>query len=145
MREVIVETKGKGVRKVQVGIDWDKVKKNAEKYYIKKGFGIVCSPRISPRTGPGDKPRKSRSWKTPKKGQPKPKKSWQRHGYCRKPSRRRQRWGHGRGYVYPSPKILNEMGLCIYPYTDVEEEYFWENLSEDFNEYLMVLDQIKRK
>jgi len=37
------------------------------------------------------------------------------------------------------------MGLCIYPYTDVEEEYFWENLSEDFVDYLMEWDQIKRR
>ena len=107
--EVIVETKGKGVRKIKVGIDWDKVKKGVEKHYVKKSVEIVCSPRISPHTGSSDKPRKSRSWKTPKKGQPKPKKPWQRHGYCRKPSRRRQRWGHYRGYISPSAKLLNEM------------------------------------
>ena len=141
MREVIVETKGKGVRKIQVGIDWDKVKKGVEKHYVKKSVGIVCSPRTLSYEGTDtESPRESRSWKTPKKGKPKPKKPWQKHGEIKRRKHGRRRW-----LGWPSVRILNEMGLCIYPYTDVEEEYFWENLSEDFVDYLMEWDQIKRR
>ena len=113
MREVTVETVGKGTRTIKVGIDWSKIKVKKEKQYI---TDIICSPRILARPASDDcrKYTDIKCWKTPKKGEPKPKRCWQRHP-GRQPSRRRNRWGRVRRYNYPSLKILNEMGRCIYP------------------------------
>jgi len=72
---------------------------------------IVCSPRIIPQPGSEFETRCiSRCWKTRKRGKPKPKKAWQRHGEIK-----RYKYGRVRCYYYPSVRILNELGLCIYP------------------------------
>jgi len=117
VREVSVETIGKGTRTIKVGIDWDNIKK-MERSYI-SSINMVCSPRISPQPTPwGCKSyTDTRCWKTLKKGLPKPKKSWQRHSNPNDlgPHSRRKKRGKRRGLSYPSVRTLNEMGRCIYP------------------------------
>ncbi len=113
MKEVVVEHVGSSkVRIIQVGIGWSKTKTTRKE----SSKGIVCSPRILVRatswdcsfsTGHG-------CWKTTKHGRPHAKKNWQRHPN-RKPSIRRARWGHFRKHIHPGARILNELGLCIYP------------------------------
>jgi hypothetical protein len=114
MREVVVETIGKGERTIQVGIDWDNIKKMEDRYI--SSASTICSPRISPQPAPWDckSHTDTKCWKTTKRGNSHAKKNWQRHP-DRKPSRRRARWGHFRGYIYPSVRNLNKMGRCIYP------------------------------
>jgi len=110
MREVIVETIGIGVRTIQVGRE-----RKSKKMYTVSFVGIICSPRIIPQPGSDTELfRSSRSWKTTKRGMSHAKKNYQKHGE-RKPSRRRNRWGKARGYIYPSVRILNKSGRCIYP------------------------------
>jgi hypothetical protein len=139
VREVIVETVGKGTRKVKVG---RKKKKRTQKPIFV--VGIICSPRIYPQPGSDiERPRKSRSWKTPKKGQPKPKKPWQRNGFG--PDSRRKKYGKRRGYSWPSVRFLNEMGLCIYPYTSVEEQEYWENLHEDHMSWWSAWQRLRKE
>jgi len=115
VREVIIETIGKGTRIVLIGRESrKKSRKNKEKLLILSFVGITCSPRTFPRTGSDAVTPKSRSWKTTKKGEPHAKKGYQRHP-DRQPSRRRNRWGRVRKSHYPSARTLNELGLCIYP------------------------------
>jgi hypothetical protein len=133
MRGVIVETLGEGVRTIQVGRE-----KKPKKVEPTVMVGLISSPRISPHTGADNKPTDTKCWKTPKKGEPKPKKCWQRHGE-RKPSRRRNRWGRIH-CSYPSVRILNEKGLCIYPYTDAEEMDFWESGKAELLEELLNIE-----
>ena len=114
MREVVVEHVGGVTRTIQVG----RKKKQKKKRKRTDSFkDIICSPRILVRaTDDWYTPDYSdtKCWKTHKKGEPKPKKHWQRHA-DRKPSRRRNRWGRVRKHIYPSPRILNELGRCIHP------------------------------
>lgn len=132
MREVIVETVSKGTRTVKVGRENRKRKTYPDIYFM----GIICSPRTFSHSGSDtEKPRKSRSWKTPKKGEPKPKKGWQRHSFG--PHSRRKKYGKRRGYSWPSVRLLNELDQCIYPYTSVEDMNYWENVHEDHIQWLM--------
>ncbi len=118
MRMVIVETVGKGTRTVLIGREpKKKYRKKKERLLILSFIGIVCSPRILPRTGSDNKPTDIRCWKTTKNGESHAKKGWQRHT-DRKPSRRRARRGHHRPWISPSARILNELGRCIYPCVD---------------------------
>ena len=116
MREVVVETKGKGTRTITVGRE-KKVKRPEPIVLV----GLICSPptgtmsrgKLSSIFDPVDiKPR--RCWKITKRGFSHARKNWQRHGE-RPPSRRRHRWGRVRSWMYPSVRVLNEKGLCIYP------------------------------
>ena len=109
MKEVIVETVGKGTRTIKVGIDRNKIKRKREIKYID---GLVCSPRIFPRTGSDAVTPKSRSWKTTKKGESHAERGWQRHP-GRQPSRRRNRWGRVRKHHHPSVRTLNELGMSM--------------------------------
>jgi hypothetical protein len=105
MREVIVETVGKGACTIKVGIDLNKIKKRKERRHI---TGLICSPGILPHTGSDRVTLKSRSWKTTKRGQSHASKNWQRHPFG--PYCRRKKYGKLRGHSYPSVRILNELG-----------------------------------
>jgi hypothetical protein len=114
MREVIVEHVGGTTRTIQIG-----VLKKRKSIHVTVFIGILCSPRILHISGSdSEKPRrKTKCWKTTKKGDSHAKRGWQRHT-DRKPSRRRARHGHHRPWISPSARILNELGRCIYPCVD---------------------------
>jgi len=140
VREVIVETVGKSIKTISVG----KEKKP------KKSKPLIPNINCSSTKGTMSRGRLSsifdsvdiksrRCWKIKKKGLSAPRKNWQRHGE-RQPSRRRNRWGHVRHWITPSVRPLNEMGLCIYPYTSVEEMDFWESGKSELLEELLNIE-----
>ena len=126
MRELVIETKGKGIRTIQIGRE-KKLKNKLVSIHID---GLICSPRILIRNASWDCCLSDiKCWKTTKSGLSHARKNWQRHGE-RQPSVRRHRWGRKRNPMYPSVRVLNELGRCIYPCVDERDylEYIMEEV-----------------
>ena len=132
MREVVVETIGKETRTIEIGREKQKRKRQSrmrtKEQYI---AGLICSTRILIRSVNWDGAyyKDTKCWKTTKSGLSHARKNWQRHGE-RQPSVRRHRWGRKRNPMYPSVRVLNELGRCIYPCVDERDylEYIMEEV-----------------